>query len=204
MTTEQLRKLWEMVWMFRAEVQDAFPTPGRDDSLAFAYTESAREAISAAHGWPDELDAAMVFSGGLLEAQLRQNPRYKRNNPDKSHSIERELTQCAMMLLTAVPCTWHGWSQLDIYGAGMIWTPCNIAIRVGKCLEVPSDYAYILQTVVAINTAVNLDETLPAELDRMRAKHGLGGHGGAIANVYPVKSERLVLADYADGAGVNL
>lgn len=202
MKTNELHNLWEMTWQFRAEVQDAFPTPCRDDSLAFAYTESAREALSAAHGWPDELDAAMVFSGKLLDAELRLNPTYQRNNPDKAHSIPRELTQCAMMLLTAVPYTWRGWEGLEIYPMAAIWTPRNIAIRVGKCLEVPSDVAYILQTVATINTVVNLAETLPAELNRMRAKHLTSGHGGVIANAYPTKAERVVLADYAEGAGL--
>jgi hypothetical protein len=158
MTKENLRALWAAVWAFRAEMEDYFPTPGRDDSLAFAFTESA-EAV---------------------DAQLRQNPRYKRNN-DKAHSIERELTQCAMMLLTSVPRTWNGWGGLDFYDFVATWTVRNIAIRVGRCLEVSSDIEYILGTVQAINTAVDLSVTLPAELARMRAKHKPANGGGAIA-----------------------
>lgn len=217
MNIEALKHLHRIVWEFRAEMQDAFPTPGRDDSLAFAFTEAAGEALAAQHGWPDELDAAMFFSGRLLDAELRLNPRYKRNN-DKEHSIPRELTQCAMMLLTAVPYTWRGWNALDDCPMTSVWTPRNIAIRVGECLEVPSDFAYILRTVAAINTAVKLTEMLPAELDRMRAKHGnTNGHGGALRDVtppdygknvysgpgYTAQSERLILADYADGNGVE-
>jgi hypothetical protein len=148
--------------------------------LAFAYTEAA-EAV---------------------DAQLRQNPRYKRNN-DKEHSIERELTQCAMMLLTAVPRTWRGWDGLQMYQTGLVWTVRNIAIRVSGCLAVPSDIEYILGTVVAINTAVGLSVTLPAELNRMRAKHKPANNtnGGAIA--YVPKAERLVIDDYTEGSGVE-
>ena len=169
---------------------------------------------------------------------MRLNPRYdgQRNN-DRDHSIERELTQCAMLLLTAVPRTWNGWGGLDFCDFVATWTVRNIAIRVGRCLEVSSDIEYILGTVQAINTAVDLSVTLPAELDRMRAKHkpanGFGSsgfredlrrmgelydpqrvagenptdddngytHGGAIA--YVPKRERLVVADCAEGAGVE-
>lgn len=196
MTSEDLRELWAMVWAFRAEMEDDFPTPGRDDALAFAFTEAA-EAV---------------------DAQLRQNPRYKRNN-DKEHSIERELTQCAMMLLTAVPRTWRGWGNFSVFWNDPVWTLRNIAIRVAFAMEVPSDIEYILTTVVAINTAVDLSVMLPAELNRMRAKHKPVNNtngGGAIMNVYDKdgalidtrtvyvqKREKLVLADYAEGNGVE-
>lgn len=181
MNVEKLIIWHAWTWRFRAEMQDVFPTPSREDSLSFAFTEVAE----------------------ALDAQLRENTLYKRNRNDDTHSVERELTQCAMMLLTAVPETWRGWQSLDTHPGLMQWTVRNIAVRVARCLEVPSDYAYILQTVAAISTAVDLSETLPEEFDKIRAKYKSIGHGGAIANVYPTKAEGLVLADYADGAGVE-
>lgn len=204
MTSEDLRELWTAVWAFRAEMEDYFPTPPRDDALAFAYTEGVGEALAAQHGWhDDDLDAAAIFASRLVDAQLIQNPRYKRNNPDKSHSLERELTQCAMMLLTAVPRTWNGWNWADVPVYVSTWTVRNIAISVGKCLEMPSDIEYILGTVAAINTAVNLHAELFMELNRMRAKHKPANNtnGGAIA--YVPKAERLVIDDYTEGSGVE-
>lgn len=177
MNTKQLSTWHFWTWRFRTEVEDNFPTPPRDDSLAFAYTEVAE----------------------ALDAQLRQNPRYKRNN-DKAHSIERELTQCAMMLLTAVPATYCDWQSIDTYPFLGMWTVRNIAVRVGQCLQVPSDYAYILGTVAAISTIVDLNETLAQEFDRMRAKHGAyNSAGGALRDIYPQRAERLILADYTEG-----
>lgn len=179
MTRDDLRALWAAVWAFRAEMEEHFPTPGQDDSLAFAFTEIA-EAI---------------------DAELRKNPLYKRNN-DKAHTVERELTQCAMMLLTAVPRTWNGWDGLQIYQTGLVWTVRNIAIRVAGCLSVPSDTEYILSTVVTINTAVNLHAELFMELNRMRAKHKpANGFGGGFA--YAPKAEQLVIDDFAEGSGVE-
>lgn len=82
-----LKQLHEMVWEFRKEMADHFPTPDVQDSLRFALTE----AVEA------------------LDAMLRMQSAYKRNN-DKEHSIPQELAQCAVMLLTAcdegVPGFW--------------------------------------------------------------------------------------------------
>lgn len=185
MNAIDLQTLHTAVWEFRAEMYNDFPTPGRDDSLAFAFTESA-EAV---------------------DAQLRQNPRYKRNN-EKAHTVEQELTQCAIMLLTAIPSGFRAWADLDLYEAVFIWTPRNIAIRVAHCLETPSDIAYILQTVAIIGTAVDLPTTLPAELARWTAKHKpysgeiVGWHLTKLeSTTYQQKAERLI-EDYKDGAGV--
>lgn len=188
MNISNLRNWHTLTWLFRAEVQDNFPTPDARDSLAFAVTE-AGEAIKALHDWPEFLDAAYLFASNAVDAQLRLNLHYRRN-AEKTHSVERELCQCAMMLLTAVPATYRDWDSLDDYPFMSTWTVRNIAVRVGNCLEVPSDIAYILGTVAAISTAVDLDTSLPAEWDRMRAKHGQ-------PTVYPQADERIVIV--ADG-----
>lgn len=181
MNVIKLRQWHALTWLFRAEMQQRFPTPPRDDSLAFAFTEAA-EAV---------------------DAELRQNPRYKRNN-EKEHSIERELAQSAMMLLTAVPETFQDWQSVDTYPFLAMWSVRNIAVRVAQCMAVPSDYAYILGTVAAISTIVQLDVLLPAELDRMRAKYGTDDNaGGALRDIYPQRREGLVLADYVEGSGVE-
>jgi hypothetical protein len=213
MTSEDLRELWTAVWAFRAEMEDSFPTPGRDDSLAFAYTEGVGESLKALHGWPEkELDAAVVWASGAVDAELRQNSVYKRNN-EKAHTIDRELTQCAMMLLTAVPSTFRAWGDLELFTPIAVWSVRNLALRVAHCLAVPSDIDYILQTVVIIGTVVNLSATLPAELNRMRAKHKTAAHNepdpGDIVNWhsppirYPQRQEGVTLADYTEGSGVE-
>lgn len=72
--------LWEMVLRFRQDekVQRSFARPNTHDSLLFACTEIA-EAI---------------------DAQLRENPEYSRNH-EKSLEVENELSDHAIMLITA-------------------------------------------------------------------------------------------------------
>ena len=141
---EQLKALHKMVWEWRSEMEPHFPTPGRVDSLAFAVTEAAE----------------------ALDAQLRQNPIYRRNN-EKAHTVERELTQCAMMLLTAIPKTWEGWA---ISAIGK-WELKSIVGRVAEHYAWGCSPESLIFTLYGISTIVNLNETLPAELDRMRAKY---------------------------------
>ena len=191
MTEDELRQAHGDVWRFRAEMNGVFPTPGRDDSLVFAFTEVAE----------------------ALDALMRENPVYKRNN-DKEHTIERELAQCAMMLLTAVPSGFRDWDSLDTYKFVAVWTPRQIAIRVAMCLEVPSDIPYILRTIMAIGTAINLPEKLSQELDRMRDKYKPKPEPKRKMNDsewwsddnpvrYPQQQEGLTIADYSEGGGVE-
>lgn len=186
MKKTDLRTLHTAVWQFRNEMADDFPTPGRNDSLAFALTEAA-EAV---------------------DAELRLNPLYKRNAL-KEHSIEQELTQCVIMLLTAISSSFRAWADLDLYETITVWNPRTIGIRVAHCLETPGDTSYILQTVAIIGATVDLTTTLPAELERWKAKHkpysgtAAGWHMTKLERItYPQTAEQLIIADYNDGAGV--
>lgn len=73
-------ELRRVVWDFRQrpEIAQAWPAPDLLDSLRFAACEAA-EAV---------------------DAQLRQNKTYVRNREDEA-SIQDELADCAMMLITA-------------------------------------------------------------------------------------------------------
>jgi hypothetical protein len=169
-----IQKLHKLVWTFRREMERYFPTPGRVDSVYFAFTEAAE----------------------ALDARLRENPIYKRNT-DKAHSVERELTQCAMMLLTAIPANYPQWVDVP---TPYRWELPNLCAAVGALLNHPHDNMGLIRCVAAINTIVPLSETLPAELARMRAKHGPVQDDGPmslneVANesvIYPQQNERLV------------
>jgi len=67
-----------VVWAYRQRLAHLWPTPDPQDSLRFAVTEA----------------------GEALDASLRQNPAYARNN-HRNMSVEDELADCAMMLVTA-------------------------------------------------------------------------------------------------------
>ena len=163
MNINDMHLLHKMVWDFRREVEDYFPTPGREDSVAFAFTEAAE----------------------ALDAVLREDPRYKRNN-HKEHCVERELTQCAMMLLTAIgpriPKNFSFSDSLPRESSSLNL----ICFQVATCLLYSSVWQNTLEAVIAIGTRVDLLSTLPEELDRMRRKHKPAQAG----IIYPVQNER--------------
>lgn len=174
-----IQQLHAEVWAFRREMAAYFPTPNQADSLAFAFTEIA-EAV---------------------DATLRQNPVYKRNNA-KEHSVESELTQCAMMLLTAVPEEFCDWRRVIIDREP--WELATIALRVAELYGVfayENDSYAILYTVGKIATAIDLPTHLRAELARMRAKHGpvsLNEPANEHTFHYTARMERLVLPNPKD------
>ena len=70
----------ELVWDFRREMGEAWPTPHQGDALRFAFTEA----------------------GEVLDAWLRWKGGYARNNNGKSMDVLDELSDVAMMLITAL------------------------------------------------------------------------------------------------------
>ena len=68
-----------IVWDYRRRLAERWPTPGRIDSLRFAFTEA----------------------GEAMDAHRRQNPIYARNNSRNMDEAD-ELADCAMMLCTAM------------------------------------------------------------------------------------------------------
>lgn len=180
-----IQELHREVWQFRREMERYFPTPSQADSIAFAFTEIA-EAV---------------------DATLRQNPLYKRNQ-EKAHSVERELAQCAMMLLTAIPEGWGGWYYArDNFGIVRI---SSIAFDVAKAYDNKNfggaSNTQLADIVAAIAFFYDLPTHLRAELARMRAKHGpVQDDGPSSLNepanehfVYTDRMERLVLPNPKD------
>ena len=187
MTT--IQELHREVWAFRREMAAYFPTPNQADSLAFAFTEVA-EAV---------------------DATLRQNPLYKRNNT-KEHSVERELAQCAMMLLTAVPEGWDRWRMIPKSGRkrSLSWIAATIGIAYDE-FEMGRENSFGMEDILyAIGQLIDLPTHLRAELARMRAKHGPVQDDGpaslnAVENehvVYVPPVEGLQLADWKEGSGL--
>jgi hypothetical protein len=96
------KNLRDMVWEVREYLGDNWPTPNTEDSLAYAVTEV----------------------GEAIDADLRsRRPDDKRNN-NRNVSVEHELAQAAMMLLTALGPEWEpeGVDALD-------WSLSIIAVK---------------------------------------------------------------------------
>lgn len=156
---QRLEDLHGVVWAWRAEVEGYFPTPNRDDSLAFALTEVAE----------------------AFEAQLRSNEDYKRRD-QKEHTEWRELTQCAMMLLTALGPTWR---QLHTFADGgvdmSLWRIAQSVATAGAVLvDRDNERSMDLWVVQALNTidrrldrshGMDLRRTLVDETARLGRKH---------------------------------
>jgi len=178
--------LHKKVWVWRREVEEFFPTPTSLDCIDFAFTEAAE----------------------ALDADIRKNAGYKRNS-QKAHSIEQELTQCALMLLSAIPWHWNSRASDFYYTSMLTWTVRSICIRLGQCLETHRNYHFLLATVCAIATLVNLETQLPIEMKLLADKHrpitSADDHPmsqNEVANehvIYPMKSEGLTLTDYVEG-----
>lgn len=84
-TQDELIKLRNLVFAYRERMEHRWPTPPPLDAMRFAFTEIA-EAV---------------------EAKLREEPRYNRNNAAKGSTVAEELCDCAFMLLTALGPTWQ-------------------------------------------------------------------------------------------------
>ena len=152
MNIDELKAMHRSLWEFRREISPYWPTPNREDSLAFAFTEA----------------------GEVVDAQLRENSTYKRNN-DKEHTVERELAQCVMMLLTAAPEDFDEWKH---NGAPRFFIPTSqweVKVIISRItqhyVDTIVDYWQLLRTVGGISTIIDLPTELEKELNRMRNKH---------------------------------
>lgn len=68
----------ENVLAFRKESQDTYPWPTDEFCVRFAVTEAAE----------------------ALDALIREDKTFMRNNPDKAHDVLSELGDCAFMILS--------------------------------------------------------------------------------------------------------
>lgn len=148
------------VWAWRREVEEFFPTPTTEDSMAFALTELAE----------------------AFEANLRQVPDYRRNN-EKEHTEWRELTQCAMMLLTALGERWKLLHALPELETDISLWKIAMSIGAGGHLYIQHDNEksmdlWAVQALRVIDRrmrgrwGMDLVETLDQEMKRLAEKHG--------------------------------
>lgn len=158
MTAEELRECHAIVWQWRAKLADVWPTPNRLDALRFAVTEAAE----------------------AMDAWLRLNGGYARNH-DKDLSVEDELADCAMMLLTAAGEDWEP-PQREIHVDAFNATLEDIALNVTMLCwhEKLGNYnnngwrdgvnplpAYAVATIAAYSGMSNLAERINARLERI-------------------------------------
>ena len=149
MTAEELRKCHAIVWQWRAKLADVWPTPNRLDALRFAVTEAAE----------------------AMDAWLRLNGGYARNH-DKSLSVEDELADCAMMLLTAAGEDWEPNVRFWYYESKLERIVFHVAsLCFDNIFDLSSRAGYGLGDIVAMIAAYpgmsNLAERINARLERI-------------------------------------
>lgn len=143
--TEAIRDSHAIVWRYRDELQEVWPTPDATDALRFAFTEAAE----------------------AMDANLRLNSGYARNN-DKTLSVDDELADCAMMLLTAVGPEWNPFpvpGYVFLHPARLD----NICCDVAHALE-GRDIVPAIESIAVYLGADNLPARITARLERIKAK----------------------------------
>ncbi len=149
MTAEELRECHAIVWQWRAKLADVWPTPNRLDALRFAVTEAAE----------------------AMDAWLRLNGGYARNH-DKNLSVEDELADCAMMLLTAAGEKWQPRLPLRCYESKLDHIVFYVAsLRYDNTIDLGSRMDYeasdIVATIAAYPGMSNLAERINGRLERI-------------------------------------
>lgn len=123
-------KLSETVWTFRKDYEKYWPTPNKLDSLRFAFTEIA-EAI---------------------DADLRGNITYRRNN-QRNPSVEEELADCAIMLITSLPnveVSDYIWGSTPPHASGTLERIAKYVTRALFRKHLPSKTIYEIDVYTAL------------------------------------------------------
>jgi hypothetical protein len=150
MTAEELRECHAIVWQWRAKLADVWPTPNRLDALRFAVTEAAE----------------------AMDAWLRLNGGYARNH-DKSLSVEDELADCAMMLLTAAGKDWQPSTEPALRRLTLECIVFEVAVLCFEDSIESVDFVFateagdIVATIAAYPGMNNLAERINARLERI-------------------------------------
>ncbi len=148
-----------VVWQYRARLADKWPCPATvRDSLAFALCEAC-EAVDAA---------------------LRNNPLYVRNN-HRNLSVTDELADCAMMLLTALG---RDYREFPVDAAYLTQRQDDaldvLALKAAQALYFAGSDTYLtraysmaaLALIAAYPGMPPMAEAVTARLDRIAAKVG--------------------------------
>lgn len=134
MRQETMIELRDLIWSYRHRLADRWPTPPPVDALRFAFTEAAE----------------------AMDAWLRLQPAYNRNNA-KVLSVEEELADCLMMLITALGPAW----QPPVIG-GYSATLEGICSAVADCM-LKASWGYVGWPKLTEVAIVKIDYYLDAD-----------------------------------------
>lgn len=148
----RLRAAHRIVWQYRAELEHVWPTPTPRNALRFAFTEAAE----------------------AMDAELRLEGGYARNN-DKDLSVEDELADCAMMLLTMVGPDAQFADNLspdrrDVHLDRLAYL---IGLELRRDRHLSRIVSYPVQCaldIIAVWPGMNLPARITARLKRIKAK----------------------------------
>ena len=162
---EELQKCHALVWRYRGEMAEYWPTPPRTHALEFAVSEI----------------------GEAFDARMRTHPDYARNNARDVDELD-EWADTAMMLLTALGPEWtdaHSFAadRAASYGLPLIGRDIFEALRINEMHT--KDYTtlgrtrlvdrHIMDALWGISTIAGLQgeglrARLAQRLERIKAK----------------------------------
>lgn len=143
MNQQQLKELHALVWAFRQQVSEFWPTPEPDDALRYDFTEA----------------------GESIDALLRsKRPHDKRNN-SKDHDRLDEWADCAIMLMTAVSSWKEEWAPEETL------TDEQLCLRVAAHMVDKSSNVQWTVSHIAALPDINLTERVISRLLRITYNH---------------------------------
>lgn len=155
-----LKRIHNDIWSFRSEMSSYWPAPSSIDSLRFAFTEA----------------------GEVMDAFLRTNPDYVRNNY-RNVAMQDEIADCVIMLVTALGPDHQYIEEVDPLFDGLVTgAPDGFCLTVSYALtaywvvdeEHPDEWRYAVEDALAIACRMvpDLWDVVSERLLRLREKHG--------------------------------
>lgn len=158
---ETLKRCHAIMWRYRREMQGYWPTPSTRDAARFAVCETCE----------------------ALDASLRLNSGYARNNA-KDLSIEDELCDALMMLITAIGPRLYAWGVFEslthddwegrtgdldqfVIDAANVLRRCDLPLYDRTWRE----HAWMLCGDITKYVGESTVSRLTARLERIKAKH---------------------------------
>lgn len=161
-----------IVTKYRGELESDWPTPPAGDCLKFAVTEAGEVIEDKLPSFEGCLMWATVKATRVIDAELRQNPLYARNN-DKDVDALDEVADCLMMLVSANQQQGYLYSNAKNLGHAFVGSTM-LVIECGAALDkFESEGAASLQRPVTICLQLlgeNAPSRVESRLQRIKAK----------------------------------
>lgn len=172
-----LEEAHAIVWEMRKNLKDYWPCPDPLDSLRYAATES----------------------GEAIDAYLRGSRLFDKRNNHRNNSVESELADCAMMLLTAMPEYGEALvvSRPSFVDGNIDAIHCLVGLALYNCSLGQEHWKYsACDALVSIGLCIDLKEWMLVKRRKFEGKY--------LPELRPPKDGSEVLSELPLGAGAEV